>query len=94
MDGLELARRFAKLRPDTKMLFMSGCSDALNRASVSTGTKLLEKPFTNTELRERVRQELEGMAEAKEEFPVWASGSGHPPLSLYQEFQSNHAMRR
>ncbi len=97
MDGLELARRFAQLRPDTKMLFMSGYSDALNRAGVSTGTKLLEKPFTNDELRERVRQELEGIAEAKEWGPVWAGVATSNPESvpgIPSESCDQHAPRR
>lgn len=73
MDGLELARRFSKLRPDTTLLFMSGYSDALNRAGADTSTKLLEKPFTNAELRERVREALDRRPQTHDPVPVQAS---------------------
>ena len=75
MDGLELARRFAKLRPETSLLFMSGYSDALNRAGADTTTKLLEKPFTNAELRTRIQEMLDGRAQAHNQVPFQASGS-------------------
>ena len=60
MDGLELARQFSKLQPAAKVLFMSGYSDALNRAGADHSIKLLEKPFTNAALRARVQEVLGG----------------------------------
>jgi two-component system, cell cycle sensor histidine kinase and response regulator CckA len=74
MDGLELARRFARLRPDTTLLFMSGYSDALNRADADTSARLLEKPFTNAELRARIREALEGRTHAHDQVAVGALG--------------------
>lgn len=74
MDGLELARRLCKLRPDTKVMFMSGFSDALNKANATTGFKLLEKPFTNAVLRATVREVLEGTIQEENTVPIRASG--------------------
>ena len=70
IDGLELAKRLSKVRPDTKLLFMSGYSDALNRAGSDTQTKLLEKPFTNAELRKAVQEALDGMATHEHPAPL------------------------
>ena len=69
MGGIELASRISEVRPDTKVLFMSGYSDALNRADCNTNAKLLEKPFTNAELRQKVREVLDGIADTHNQLP-------------------------
>ena len=68
MNGLELARRLSAVRPGTRLLFMSGYSDVLNRAGSNTNVKLLEKPFTNGELRQKVQEALEGKAGTRDPF--------------------------
>jgi CheY-like chemotaxis protein len=65
MDGLELAKKLSTIRPDTRLLFMSGYSDALNRCGSEANTPLLEKPFTTAELRAKVREILEENAETQ-----------------------------
>jgi nitrogen-specific signal transduction histidine kinase/CheY-like chemotaxis protein len=61
-NGLELAKELSNIRPDMKLLFMSGYSDALNRADCNSNYLLLEKPFTNVELRRTVVEVLNGTA--------------------------------
>jgi FixJ family two-component response regulator len=60
VSGPELARRFALLRPEAKVLFVSGYPDeVLARQGVPVaGHALLEKPFTRQGLARAVRNVL------------------------------------
>ena len=60
MDGFELASQLRAERPETKILYMSGYSDALNssRREVDPNAILIEKPFTTQELRAKVSEIL------------------------------------
>ncbi|MFH1618670.1 MAG: ATP-binding protein [bacterium] len=73
MDGLELSRRVLRLRPDIKMLYISGhFGDIAAREDVARlGSALLQKPFKAQELCVRVRQILD---KAKKESPERKSG--------------------
>ena len=64
MNGQELARRCTQLRPDLKVLYISGCSeDELARLGVLTeGASLLRKPFASAQLVSRIRQVLDADA--------------------------------
>jgi CheY-like chemotaxis protein len=44
MDGCELAKRIESIRPDTKVLFMSGC--ALDDLPEHPGAQFIAKPFS------------------------------------------------
>lgn len=57
MSGVELARRLSQLRPEMRVLYMSGYVDAFAPGSPPLGA-LLEKPFTPDALLQRVRQTL------------------------------------
>lgn len=61
MNGSELARRLAMLRPETKVLFMSGyTSDAIvYHGMLDQGFSFLQKPFTLAALAEKVRGVLD-----------------------------------
>jgi YesN/AraC family two-component response regulator len=61
MSGRELVERFAKLRPNTKVLFMSGYTDdAIVRHGVlRPGTAYLQKPFSPDTLGKKVREVLD-----------------------------------
>ena len=63
MGGRELADHLRKLRPDLKVLFMSGYTgDALSdRGRLEPGTMLLPKPFTPEALASKVRAALDGV---------------------------------
>jgi two-component system cell cycle sensor histidine kinase/response regulator CckA len=60
MGGSELARRLSQLRPDLRILFMSGYSDdPVVRSIERSGSLFLPKPFTAGALLEKVRSILD-----------------------------------
>ncbi|MEW6544324.1 MAG: PAS domain-containing protein [Nitrospirota bacterium] len=61
MDGLTLAERLTALRPDMKVLYMSGyADDALRRrGALSESNAFLQKPFTPPSLIRKVREVLD-----------------------------------
>jgi PAS domain S-box-containing protein len=63
MSGRELVDRFAKLRPKTRVLFMSGYTDdAIVRHGVlRPGTAYLQKPFSPDTLGRKVREVLDSV---------------------------------
>jgi two-component system cell cycle sensor histidine kinase/response regulator CckA len=60
MDGPELAHRLSRIRPELRILFMSGyVEDAVVRSIGRASSLFLPKPFTATTLMEKVRQALD-----------------------------------
>jgi PAS domain S-box-containing protein len=61
MSGRELASRLATLRPDTKLLFMSGYTDhaMVQHWVLGADTTFLQKPFAPSTLAAKVRQILD-----------------------------------
>ncbi len=59
MNGHELARRIVRLRPDVRILFMSGCIEDPAVRGVVESSVFLPKPFTPAVLTEKVRQVLD-----------------------------------
>ena len=61
MSGYELARRLTLLRPEMRVLYMSGYPEngTAQRAMMEPGAWLLEKPFTPYELTSAVRRVLD-----------------------------------
>ena len=59
-DGVELSKRFRKSHPHTPVLFMSGYSDdtMAHHGLTVDQYKLLTKPFTTTNLLQKVREVL------------------------------------
>ncbi len=62
MGGPELAKRLSVIRPDMKVLYISGYTDdaILHDGILSPGTAFLQKPFTTEALAKKIRQVLEG----------------------------------
>jgi two-component system, cell cycle sensor histidine kinase and response regulator CckA len=62
MSGRELMRRLTRVRPDLRVLYMSGYSDeAIARhGMLDPGTAFLQKPFTPGALALKVREVLDG----------------------------------
>jgi two-component system cell cycle sensor histidine kinase/response regulator CckA len=60
MGGRELAERAIKLRPDLKVIFVSGhTQDVILKEGVLKGTAFLQKPFTPAGLAQKVRETLD-----------------------------------
>jgi CheY-like chemotaxis protein len=64
MDGPELARLVATLRPHTPTLFMSGyMDDTLDERGIRFATaNFIQKPFSPSTLARKVREILDGVA--------------------------------
>jgi two-component system cell cycle sensor histidine kinase/response regulator CckA len=61
MGGPELAERMRRVRPDTKVLFMSGYTDdaVVRHGIIANGVHFLQKPFTPEALARKVRETLD-----------------------------------
>jgi CheY-like chemotaxis protein len=55
LGGVELREMFLKLRPETPVILMSG---DISSGIVPDGIPCFSKPFTSSQLRERVREEI------------------------------------
>jgi two-component system cell cycle sensor histidine kinase/response regulator CckA len=61
MSGRELAERLGTVRPNMKVLFISGYTDhALMQRELTPGSAFLQKPFTSEALARKVRSILDG----------------------------------
>jgi YesN/AraC family two-component response regulator len=60
MNGPQLARRMLLLRPDLKVLFLSGYTDStlLHNGLLDASRNFLQKPFTPDDLKNKVREVL------------------------------------
>ena len=60
MTGRDLVDRLKPLRPDTRVLFMSGYTDnvILHQGELPAGVSYLQKPFTPEALAQKVREIL------------------------------------
>jgi signal transduction histidine kinase/ActR/RegA family two-component response regulator len=60
VGGRDLAQRILTMRPDIKVLFMSGhTQDVILKEGVKAGTAFLQKPFAPTDLAHKVREVLD-----------------------------------
>jgi CheY-like chemotaxis protein len=61
MSGYELARRLAPLRPQMKVVYMSGYTEnaLMLQDQLSPGIQLLQKPFTPAALAQKIREVLD-----------------------------------
>ena len=66
MSGREVASRVAALRPDMKVLFMSGYTDdaIVHHGVLDAETPFIEKPFALDVLARKVRDVLDGRSQA------------------------------
>jgi PAS domain S-box-containing protein len=62
MSGRELVQRLSSLRPEMRVLFMSGYTDRAveNHGVLESETHFIQKPFTTKLLSHKVRQALDG----------------------------------
>lgn len=67
MSGPEVAEKLRGIRPDIKVLYMSGYPDhpVFSQDGINRDTAFLQKPFTPVALTEKVRQVLDGVNSTK-----------------------------
>jgi two-component system, cell cycle sensor histidine kinase and response regulator CckA len=93
MNGRELAQRVAEIRPNSKVLYMSGYTENVigKNGTLEAGVRLLQKPFTLRELKNQVREVLDSTPFSQEaNVPVRTAHitqSQHFPFSRAQRFQ-------
>jgi DNA-binding response OmpR family regulator len=63
MNGRELAQRISEIRPNVKILYMSGYTENVigHNGTLDAGVRLLQKPFTLRDLKSRVREVLDSI---------------------------------
>ncbi len=61
MNGRELAQRISEIRPNTRVLYMSGYTENVvgHNGTLDTGVRLLQKPFNLRDLKRMVREVLD-----------------------------------
>ncbi len=61
MNGRELAQRICEIRPNVKVLYMSGYTENVigHDGMLDAGVRLLQKPFTLRDLKSKVREVLD-----------------------------------
>jgi PAS domain S-box-containing protein len=61
MNGRELAQRISEIRPNVKILYMSGYTENVvgHDGTLDAGVRLLQKPFNLRDLKSRVREVLD-----------------------------------
>jgi FixJ family two-component response regulator len=61
MSGPELAQRLVQLRPELKVLYVSGYTDdaIIHQGVLKHGTAFLQKPFTTDALARKIREILD-----------------------------------
>ncbi|HWY20583.1 MAG TPA: ATP-binding protein [Candidatus Acidoferrum sp.] len=93
MNGRELAQHISEIRPNVKVLYMSGYTENVigRNGTLDAGVRLLQKPFTLRDLKSKVREVLDSTP-----FPpelamsvqtAHAKASQQVPLSRAQRFQ-------
>ncbi len=90
MNGRELAHRMSELRPNTKVLYMSGYTENVigRNGTLDAGIRLLQKPFTLHDLKRLVREVLDSTP-----FPAEAVMSAHTAHAKAAQLSSSRAQR-
>src|ERR1051326_4044641 len=69
MNGRELAQRISAIRPNVKVLYMSGYTENVigHNGTLDAGVRLLQKPFNLRDLKNKVREVLDATPTPPEE---------------------------
>ena len=93
MNGRELAQRISEIRPNVKILYMSGYTENVigHNGMLDAGVRLLQKPFNLRDLKSKVREVLDATPTTPEvEMPVQ---SAIPRTAQAREIPPTRAQR-
>jgi len=102
MNGRELAQRISEIRPNVKILYMSGYTENVigHNGMLDAGVRLLQKPFNLRDLKSKVREVLDAtptppeVAMSTQSFePLRATRAKEVPPSRAQRFQLHLPLR-
>ena len=102
MNGRELAQRISEIRPNVKVLYMSGYTENVigHDGTLDAGVRLLQKPFNLRDLKDKVREVLdtspippEVAMSAQTEYKKAVLGRDLLPSSRAQRFQLHLPLR-
>ena len=101
MNGRELAQRISEIRPNVKVLYMSGYTENVigHNGTLEAGVRLLQKPFNLRDLKSRVREVLDAAPTPPEVLmPTQSaepqpSARRHAPPARAQRFQLRLPLR-
>jgi PAS domain S-box-containing protein len=94
MNGRELAQRISEIRPNVKILYMSGYTENVvgRNGTLDAGIRLLQKPFTLRDLKSIVREVLDSAPFAQED-PMSAHSAHAPAAHSRGQLPSSRAQR-
>ena len=80
MNGRELAQRISEIRPNVKVLYMSGYTENVigHNGMLDAGVRLLQKPFNLRDLKSKVREVLDATPTPPEVAMSMQSAEPHP----------------
>lgn len=102
MNGRELAQRIAEIRPNVKVLYMSGYTENVigQNGTLDAGIRLLQKPFNLRDLKSKVREVLDATPTPPEvEMSIQSAATQHAlrarevPPTRAQRFQLHLPLR-
>jgi PAS domain S-box-containing protein len=102
MNGRELAQRIAEIRPNVKILYMSGYTENVigHNGMLDAGVRLLQKPFNLRDLKTKVREVLDATPTSPEVAmsmqsaqPQHAARKQEAPPTRAQRFQLHLPLR-
>src|SRR5215469_746076 len=102
MNGRELAQRISEIRPNVKVLYMSGYTENVigHDGTLEAGVRLLQKPFNLRDLKSKVREVLDATPTPPEVAmsmqsaePQPTTRARHAPPARAQRFQLHLPLR-
>jgi PAS domain S-box-containing protein len=93
MNGRELAQRMSEIRPNVKVLYMSGYTENVigHNGTLDAGIRLLQKPFTLRDLKDRVREVLDASS-IPPEVSISMSAQGTSAHAMSAQAMSAHSI--
>jgi len=96
LNGREVAQRISEIRPNVKVLYMSGYTENVigHNGMLDAGVRLLQKPFNLRDLKDRVREVLDSSPIPREvAMSVHTTHAAHTAPHGREQFPPSRAQR-